>query len=119
MLDDVSIPQKKKGVPPVIVGILTLFFISGISGGLFLISKGVSSPTPIAPNAPISIPKAFDPNEDMVAVKTPTPGFDPNGTIDCTNVPNTAPFGNRCVATITTSTGEVVWANGALEALTR
>jgi hypothetical protein len=111
---------KKKGLPPVVMGVLAMFFVAGIAGGTFLMSSGVSSSAPISPNAPASEPKAFDPNEEagMTGVTTtPTPGFDPNGTIDCTGKPNTAQYGNRCVTTVTLPNGAIDWAPGAMDSL--
>lgn len=123
---------KKKGIPPVVTGVLALFFVVGVAGGMFMLSRGVNTSASIAPNAPASEPKAFDPseesgtdiitpmaNEDTVPTETtiPTDAFDPNGSIDCANEPDTAPYGNRCVATVVSDTGEVTWAPGAIEAL--
>jgi hypothetical protein len=126
-LEEIPLVVKKKGVPPVIMGVLTLVLIAGIAGGTFLMSSGVSSDKPISPNAPSSIPKAYDPNEEAgitaitkpAVTSVPGEGFDPNGSIDCTGIPNTAAYGNRCVATVKNSVGVEVWAPGAIEALTQ
>lgn len=111
---------KKKGMSPVITGVLAIFVVAGIAGGTYLLSRGVSSSTPIAPNAPASVPKAFDPNEGAaqgLVAATPTPKFDPAGTIDCSRFPNTAQYGNRCLKTITAPNGSVTWAPGELNFL--
>lgn len=113
----------KKKVPPVILGALTMFVIVAIAGGTFLLSRGVSSTAPVAPNAPSSQPKAFDPNEEA-GIKVPTSTvsaqkepFDPNGTIDCSNVPSSMPYGNRCLKVLKYPDGSVDWAPGELESL--
>lgn len=109
----------KKGFSPVIMAVAMMFLVAGAVGGTYFVSRGVSTTAPIAPNAPASEPKAFDPTEEnpTVTVTPPIDSFDPNGTVDCTNFPNTAQYGNRCVDTVTTDTGEVVWAPGAIESL--
>lgn len=115
------VPKKAK-MPPAILGVLSLFVVAGVAGGTYLLSMGVSSEKSVAPNAPSSQPKAFDPNEGTnIAISNPTEDipFDQNGTADCSNIPFTAAYGNRCVATVTLESGEVTWAPGAIEALTQ
>jgi len=111
--------SSKKGVSPAIMAVVVMFLAAGTIGGTYFVSRGISTNAPVAPNAPASEPQAFEPTEAMPTdiVTTPVGGFDPNGTIDCTDVPDTAPYGNRCVATVVTETGEVVWAPGAIEEL--
>lgn len=109
----------KKGISPAIMAVVVMFLAAGTIGGTYFVSRGISTNAPVAPNAPASEPQAFEPTEAMPTeiVTTPAGGFDPNGTIDCTDVPDTAQYGNRCVATVVTETGEVVWAPGAIEEL--
>lgn len=89
---------KKSKVPAILLGLIALVIIAGIGGITFMLSRGVNSQNAVAPNAPDSEPKAFEP-------------FDPMGTIDCSNEPNTAPYGNRCIPTMTDPDGNVIWVN--------
>lgn len=111
----------KKGIPSGFKAVVIMLVIITVVGGTFLVSRGVSSSAPIAPNAPLSQPKAFDPiEEEQIPIVIPAvTKFDPNGTIDCSKIPNTQPYGNRCVPVVILPNGQVDWAPGALEALTK
>jgi len=87
----------------------------------FIVSIGVSSSKSIAPNAPESRPKAYEPTESLsiTPIIIPLTDFDPKGTIDCSSFPDTLPYGNRCVPVIKDSSGTTTWAPGAIEALTK
>jgi hypothetical protein len=101
------LPTKKKGASPVLLGLVALVLVSGVAGMTFMVSRGVSNQAPIAPNAPSSEPQAFEPSP------VPTEAFDQNGTADCSGQPNTAPYGNRCLPTVTDAAGNVTWAPDA------
>jgi len=103
---------KKSGMPPVLNAMLAVLVLIIVAGGTYAISMGVSSSRSITPNAPTSNPKAFDTAETLT-----TEAFDPNGDIDCSEVPNTAPYGNRCVEIVVLENGEITWAPGAIEAI--
>lgn len=110
------------GSKKMIKGIVAILVVVIVAFGTFFVSRKVNSTTPIAPNAPASQPKAFDIVKDVTPTEIIIPAitkFDPNGTIDCSKVPNTLPYGNRCVPIIKSANGDVNWAPGAIEALTK
>ena len=107
------IETKKQGASPILLGLVALLLVGGVAGTTFMLSRGVSNQEPIAPNAPASEPKAFEPEPTPTEVLTPVPTepFDPLGTIDCSAYPSTAQYGNRCFPTTTDENGNVIWVN--------
>lgn len=119
-----QLTPKKKGTPPIIMGLLAVMFIGIAGGGLFAVSRAISSQQAIAPTAPISEPAAFEStdsatpqsNDDFarqhVDVVLPMP---PSGiavdddSIDCSTLPNTAAHRGECFAVATDEQGTLYW----------
>ncbi len=102
-LQQTELPKPKKGMSPVIMGVLIALFLGVAGGGVFVVSRATSGQAPVAPTAPESEPRAFEPTE--------TENLNATDVIpDCSAMPNTAPYGNECRPTIIDANGNVMWA---------
>lgn len=108
-----SMPARKKGVSPVLLSLVALVLVGGVAGATFMVSRRINQQSAVAPNAPESEPQAFEPTPTEVVTPAITGGFNPNGEIDCSEFPNTAPYGNRCLPTVTDQYGNVTWSPDA------
>ena len=98
--------RKNPAVSPIVTVGAMMLLVVVITSGAYLLSIRLSA-------APANIETAKVEPTPMAPEK-----FDIKGDIDCTNVPNTAPYGNKCVEIIVQKDGTVAWMPGAIEILT-
>jgi hypothetical protein len=118
--DDNGLPKKKPGFGTAMMAIGAILLVAGIGAASYFTAGVLQERVSVAPNTPTSEPLAFETDRAFVddgsgVEYDATWRYD--GTIDCTGIPNTAAFGNRCVATVTLESGTVVWAPGVMESL--
>ena len=107
-LDAGKMPQPKKRMSPLLMGAFTLIFLGVAGSGVFVVSRAISGQASVAPTAPESEPRAFEPTPTEAPIITES--YNPDGTLDCSSVPNTAPFGDKCRSTIIDEFGNITWA---------
>ncbi len=107
----VTTEPTKKGMSPILTGLLIVAFLAIAGAGVFMVSRVTSGQQAVAPTAPESEPAAF---EAMPNGTSESGVFNPDEVVDCSAMPNTAPYGNECRATITDEMGNVTWADGTV-----
>lgn len=120
-------PVQKNNMMGAVVAVLGVFVVGGIAGAAYFTSQRINTTASVSPATPESQSRAFDPSEmpstsnitpedsentePMPKISVmPTPElFNDQVEMDCSGVPQTAPYGNKCRPYITTPMGTTIW----------